>query len=342
MKRSLIVSLIICMMFVFICVSTNAEAKKYKMNMTNEVAVTHWKTGLMEDLAKMIEERSNGRIKVKVYSGGQLYTDKGAIKVLGTGAVQMVWPVSVNVETLRQSYGVVNMPFAINDKLVLENPGFRKDLLRVLSDTLGQEGIKVMGLIRADELIFVFKDHQPKTPKEMKGLKIRVIGGQVLLDWVGELGVTPISMPASEFTTALSQGVIDGIHTSSDGWARMIGDLGQYGLLVPDLLVVTYSILLDQKWFDNLPGDLQEVVAKSVDDISSKQWEFSMGKTKDAFKKIKNEFKATIYRVPDKEVPQWGEMVGPSYVRFSEKFPDIYKSYIKLNQKYGRKWPPMQ
>jgi len=340
MKIFLRLSLIICAMLVFVSISTNAVAKKYKMIMTNEVSATHWKTGLMKDLAKTIEERSNGRIKVKLYNSSQLYTDRAAIKALGTGAVQMVWPVSVNVETLSQGYGIISMPFAINDKLVLDNPDFRKDLLKILSNSLGQEGIKVGGILRADELVFVFKDNQPKTPKEIKGLKVRVIGGQVLLDWVGELGLAPISMPATEFTTALSQGIIDGIHTSSDGWAKMIGDLGQYGLVVPDLIVITYSMLLDQKWFDNLPVDLQEIVTTAVDELASRQWAFSMEKTKIAYKKIKNEFKATVYRVPAKDIGTWGKKVNPSYKRFADKFPNIYENYIKLNQKYGRQWPP--
>ena len=58
-------------------------AADYTMIMTNEVSSTHWKTGLMEEFAGMVEERSLGRIEVKVFSGGQLFTDKAAIMALG-------------------------------------------------------------------------------------------------------------------------------------------------------------------------------------------------------------------------------------------------------------------
>ena len=338
MKKKLMTGLIVCA--VFLVVVSNVYAKTYKMIMSNEVAVTHWKTGLMKNLGKMIEERSKGKISVKVFPGGQLFNDKEALKSLGTGAVQMVWPVSVNVETIRQSFGIVNLPFAVDDKLILAKPEFRQGILETLSKLLGQEGIMVMGLLRADETVFVFKEARPKKPEEMKGLKVRVVGGQVLLDWVGEFEVTPISMPASEFTTALSQGLIDGIHTSSAGWAKMIGRLGKFGLIVPNLWVATYSILLDQQWFDALPPDLQEVVVKSVDDIASQQWEFSIQKTEEAYKKIRSDFKSEVYRVPDAEVPRWAEKVRPAYKRFSDKFPDAYSQYVELNKKYGRQWPP--
>ncbi len=315
-------------------------AKDYRMVITNEVAVTHWKTGLMKDLAKLIEKRSEGRIDVKLYSGGQLFTDKAAIKSIGTGAVHMVWPASVNLEPLRLEYGVVNLPFAINDELVLNKPQFRKELLSLLSNILNKEGINVMGLLRADELAFVFKDYRPKTVADMRGLKVRVIGGQVLLDWVGELGVTPISMPASEFTTALSQGVIDGIQTTSGGWARMIGELGEYGIVVPDLLVLTYSILLDSNWFRSIPEDLQKVVVDSVDDIASKQWQYSIEQSEKDYEKITGQFKSKVFRVPQDQVPVWSEKVQVTYERFAEKFPEVYKKYVDLNKNSDRIWPP--
>ncbi len=338
MKRYLLA--LLAVIFVIAVMAPGVFAKKYKLIMTNEVATTHWKTTLMKELATTIEKRSNGQIKVKLYPAAQLFTDKAAIKALGTGSVQMVWPVSVNVEPLRLEYGIINLPFAISDKLILGTPQYRKDLLNLLSKTLKGKGIRVMGLLRADQLVFVFKDKHPKIVDDLKGLKIRVIGGQVFLHWVKQLGATPISMPASEFTTALSQGVIDGIHTSSDGWAKMIGPLGKYGLLVPQMCVVTYSILVDDSWFNQLPKNLQEVVTSSVDELASRQWQYSIDKSKEAYDKIKNEFKAEVYVVPEDQIPLWAKKVQPTYKWFSEQFPEIYQKFVDLNKKYGRVWPP--
>jgi TRAP-type C4-dicarboxylate transport system substrate-binding protein len=332
--------LFIWFLVAFMLAQTSVSAGEYTMLMTNEVSSTHWKTDLMEEFAEMIESRSRGRIHVKVFSGGQLFTDKSAIMALGTGAVHMVWPVSVHVEALRQSYGVVNLPFALSDELILEEKGFKEDLLDVLSKTMTQKVIGVMGLLRADELVFVFKDHRPKTVNDMKDMKIRVIGGHVFLDWLGELGVTPISMPASEFTTALSQGLIDGIHTSSDGWAKMLGRLGQFGLLVPDLSIAVYSILIDNKWLAALPEDLKTVISQCVEEISMRQWRFSMKKTQEAFQKIRNEFGADIFTVAENEIPQWVVKTSPSYGRFSRKYPEIFKKFVRLHEMHGRTWPP--
>ncbi|MCB1401182.1 MAG: hypothetical protein KDJ82_15770, partial [Rhodobacteraceae bacterium] len=63
------------------------------MVITNELATTHWTTGVMEEFARRIEERTGGRVTPKVFHAGSLYNDQDAIAALGTGAVHMVWPV---------------------------------------------------------------------------------------------------------------------------------------------------------------------------------------------------------------------------------------------------------
>ena len=77
----------------------------------------------------------------------------------------------------------------------------------------------------------------------------------------------------------------------------MLGRLGRLGLLVPDLSIAVYSILIDNKWLSELPEDLQTVIYQCVEEISLKQWRFSMKKTQEAFQKIRTEFGAEIYTV---------------------------------------------
>ena len=49
-----------------------------------------------------------------------------------------------------------------------------------------------------------------RTPEDVKGLKIRVPGGEVYMDFFNTLGADPIAMSWSEVFTAVQQGTIDG------------------------------------------------------------------------------------------------------------------------------------
>lgn len=77
-----------------------ATAEPIEMIMTDELATSHWSTKLIDEFAKTIEERSNGRIKVKVFHASTLYKDQDAVAALGSGSVHMVWPVAVRLEPI--------------------------------------------------------------------------------------------------------------------------------------------------------------------------------------------------------------------------------------------------
>jgi TRAP-type C4-dicarboxylate transport system substrate-binding protein len=120
----------------------------------------------------------------------------------------------------------------------------------------------------------------------------------------------------------------------------MLGRLGQYGLLVPDLSIAVYSMLIDGEWLALLPEDLKTVISQCVEEISMRQWRFSKKKTQEAFQKIRNEFGAEIFVVTEDEIPQWVVKTSPSYKRFSNKYPKTYKNFVGLHEMHGHKWPP--
>lgn len=307
--------------------------------MTHEVSATHWKNALMEKYGKLVEERSKGRVKAKVYPASQLYSDKDAVQAIGTGSVQMVWPVSVQLEQINPAYGIINMPFTINDDVMLKNKEFRTELMQLLTNEVDKEKMRVMALLRADATVYAFKDKTPKTPDEMKGLKIRITGGQASIDWLKNLGATPISMPASEMPTAIAQGTIDGVLTSSDGWAKIIGPVAKKGLLVPQMQVLTYTVLVDEKWFRGLPQDIQKIMIDAMDEVAMSQWQESMDLTKESYQELETKFQAKPYVVPENEIKEWAKRVKPALEQFSQKNPGIYQKFVELNKKHGRVWP---
>lgn len=237
----------------------------------NEVAATHWKTGYMNDFAKRVDQRTQGAIDVKVFPSSQLYNDQDALAALGTGAVQMVWPVSVRIETIDPRLGAINLPFTLTDQLMTDQC-YAKGLTQLMSSYIEPRNLKILGLLRAADLFFVFADRDVQKLEDVKGTKVRVIGGRVFLDTIRSLGASPVSMPASEMSSALGQGAIDGVFTSAAGWSEMIGKTGKFGWYVPNFSLTTYAVVVDKVWFDALPQAQQEAITTSMDEIVAKQW----------------------------------------------------------------------
>ncbi|MBB4265665.1 TRAP transporter substrate-binding protein DctP [Roseospira visakhapatnamensis] len=251
--------------------SPSARAAEVEMIMTNEIATTHWTAEIMEEYADLIETRSLGRIDVQIYHAGSLFKDKEAVAALGTGAVHMVWPVSVQLESVAPAYGVVNLPFSITDEVMLKE-GAPQELAGMLSDFVADRGLRVMGLMRTADLIFLFPDSFVETTADLEGQKIRLTGGKVLQALMREYGASPITMPATEMAAALMQGAIDGIFTSYGGW-RMVGvSASKKATLVPGLSLLTYTVVADDAWLKDLPDDLRAVIEDTTAEMLATQW----------------------------------------------------------------------
>lgn len=311
----------------------------YKLIMTHEVATSHWKHKYMEEYGKLVEQRTGGRVKVTLHPAGQLFTDKQAVESIGTGSVQSVWPVSVNVETVSEKYGVISLPFAVDEELMTTNAAFYRKLISFLNTQVDPAKYKVLGLLRTCEGTFIFNKKKVRTPEDFKGLKIRTIGGQASLDMVQAFGASPASMPASEMSQALAQGVIDGINSSPSGWSEMIGSAGRQGLIIPKFQFLTYTVLFDAKWFDSLPQDIQKIMQDTLEEVLKRQWKESVDLDNESLKKVKEQLKCEIYIVPASEVEQWAKASKPVAEKFSKKFPETFQKYVDLNKEFSRKWP---
>src|SRR5690606_417628 len=231
--------------------------------MTNEVAATHWKTSEMKQYADMLAKNSGGRITAKVFSASQLYNDRDAVAALGTGAVHITWPASVNLEAIDQRVGMLILPFVMSDEQMMQ-PGFAKDLTKLVSSFTEPKNIEVLALLRTTDLFFLFKDRPIRKIADLKGQKVRVTGGRIQSDIIRAYGGSPISIAASEMSMALATGAIDGIVTSGSAWARIVGITAKQASLVPGMGLLTYAVAVDKKWLDGLAAEDQKIIRDTM------------------------------------------------------------------------------
>ena len=299
----------------------------------SEVAASHWKTRYMNEFADEVKKRTNGGVNVKVFPGGQLYSDQDAIAALGTGAVQMVWPVAVRLETIDPRTGYISLPFALSDELML-NRCFADGVTKVISSYVEPRKLEVLGLLRTSDLMFIFRDRDVKRMEDIKGSKIRVTGGKVFLDIMRSLNASPVSMAASEMSTALSQGAIDGIFTSPAGWSEMIGMTGKYAWYVPGMSVATYAVVVDKVWLDALPAAHRKAIVDVIDEIGKRQWNQAIEADKKMITKMTDQ--GAVYRVADKaEIQRWRDLAVPGNKAFTEKYPGVTRQMTELEARCG-------
>lgn len=312
---------------------TAAPAVAEDLVLPSEVAQTHWKTDYLTQFGDLVRERTNGEIDVKLFPAGQLYNEQDALAALGTGAVHMVWPVSVRVESIVPDTGVVSLPFALTDEM-MTNECFGTGITQIMSSHVEPRGLKVLGMMRTSDLFFIFKDREVTKMEDLAGAKVRVTGGRVFLDTMQRLGVSPVSMSASEMSTAMSQGAIDGVFSSPAGWAEMIGLTGQYAWYVPGFQLSTYSIVVDGMWFDGLSPEHQQVIQTAIDEISAKEWVEAKAADEALIAKMQEQG-ATVHIADETEAARWRELGEEASAQFNEAHPEIVAQVDELEARCG-------
>lgn len=311
-----------------------AVANATEIIMTSEVATTHWKTKYMEEFAEGVKKRSQGEVTTKIFAGGQLYNDQDAMAALGTGAVHMVWPVAVRLESVEPRTGLINLPFAITDE-EMKNVCFKEGLTKLVSSYVEPRNLQVLGFLRTADLFFVFRDREVKAKEDLKGAKIRVTGGRVFQETMKSLGTSPVSMAASEMSTALAQGAIDGIFTSPAGWAEMIGMTGRYVWYVPGLSLATYAVVVDRGWMQGLPAAHQKAIADTIQDIGTRQWQEATDADEKLVKKMVDAG-ATVHVAGDAEKGRLQEVVRANLKLFSDRYPLAMEQFSKLENECAK------
>lgn len=262
-----------------------ARAQPIEMIITDELATTHWSTKIIDQYAEDIAKRTGGRITPKVFHAGTLYKDQDAVAALGSGTVHMVRPAVVRLETIAPQTGVVSLPFSLTDEIMLRE-GAPKAVGDFLSQYVEPRGIKVLGLMRTADLMFIFKDKVIGKVADLRGQKVRVTGGRVVQGLLRAYDANPVSMAASEMTPALVQGAIDGIFTSPGGWEIVGVNAAKKASYVPGLNLLTYAVLFDKKWLEGLAPDLRKIVEDTTAELVQANWSKAIAADKETLDRL--------------------------------------------------------
>ncbi|MBL6455926.1 DctP family TRAP transporter solute-binding subunit [Belnapia sp. T6] len=185
-----------------------AAAGQTRLRLAHTLQPTHSWNIAAEGFAREANERSNGRLSVQVFPGGQLGAARQVLEGLQTGTVELTIVGSSDLNSFEARMGIVEMPYAWLSReqafSALEGP-----LGDALAKLLDGRGMTHLGLWE-NGLRHVTNRRQPiRLPADLRGLKIRTPPDRVRVDTFRALGAEPAPLAFGELYSALQQGLFD-------------------------------------------------------------------------------------------------------------------------------------
>jgi C4-dicarboxylate-binding protein DctP len=220
-----------------------------------------------EYFKKLVEERTQGRVKVEVYPNSQLYKDKEELEALQLGSVQMLAPsVSKFGPMGVKVFEAFDLPYLFDSydaaHKITHGP-IGESMLRQLQQH------EMTGLAFWDNGFKEFTANRPlRRPEDFKGLKFRIKSSKVLEAQMRALGAIPQVMSFSEVYQALQTGVVDGAETPpANIYTQRWHEVQRY-MSMSHHGYDAYVVVANRKFWDSLPADIRDALEQALNDAT--------------------------------------------------------------------------
>lgn len=307
----------------------DAKAQQtYEFKMAHAEAIGSPITNAFEKWGEILEERSNGRIKVKHFPAGQLGNYTQLIEGNRLGTIQATAGGPDTEQSIAPEIAITGLGFIFKDEAHVDS---------ILQGNIGTEISEIARKKTGVEFVAYgevgFRHLLANRPianlAELKGLKLRVPELKLWVDFWKALGANPTPLAYAEQYNALSTGVIDGLEAdffSIDGFKWY--EKAKY-------LTLTYhwflpkAIRVNAKWLDGLPDDLQKIVRETAKEVFAEQRQISRAKTADALKVLEGHG-VKVLQVTDPE--NWKTATAPLYDVYVKENPEAGPMIKKFNE----------
>jgi tripartite ATP-independent transporter DctP family solute receptor len=161
-----------------------------------------------EKFKELVEARSDGRIRVKIYHSASLGNETEILQQIQLGTIQMGIITDAPFDTINPITRVISYPFLFKDNAqadeILDGP-----LGREILTSLEAQGFKGLCFSENGFRNLTNDKRAVRTPDDVQGLKVRVMASPLQKTIWQSLGANPTPMPWPIYTE-LEQGVIDG------------------------------------------------------------------------------------------------------------------------------------
>ncbi|MFC4769300.1 DctP family TRAP transporter solute-binding subunit [Effusibacillus consociatus] len=268
--------------------------------------------------AKLMKERTNGKVEVQVFSNGSLYKDSEEMDALSEGHVQMIAPALSKLSSLVPELGVFDLPY-LYPNLDGYHKVFDGNVGKVMSNSLAKQNMVSLGFWDSGFKQFTSNVRPIQNPLDLAGTTIRIMPSAVLDDQFNLMQVKPVEMNFNDVYLALAQGRIHGQeNTVSNIYTKRFYKVQKY-MTISDHGYLGYIVIIDKRFWNQLPANFQKIMIETMNEVTEWERNQAVKIEQDKLNAIYNCSCIEIERLSVQEKAKWKQFYQPLYQKMEQR-----------------------
>lgn len=248
----------------------SADSKVYEWTLGTHHPDTTPAVQAIKPWIEKLEEKTDGRIKITLSTGGALGSQREIIEAVNLGTIQIGYGETGVYSNYSEDLGTFILPFLFEDK---------EQFYAAMDGTAGEYYNSILEGCTNMSILAWFdggkRDVYCKTPlnalEDMHGVKIRTPESSVYVELFKALGANPTSIAATEMYSAIQQGVVDAMEGSMDtGVNYKIYEVAPYCLQTGHIMCDS-GLVINKEAYYGLPDDLRAILDETVAEMEAEQ-----------------------------------------------------------------------
>jgi tripartite ATP-independent transporter DctP family solute receptor len=270
-RGCLVAGLAICVTALTVgAVPASIRAAEFDLVEAHTTTEDHPYTLGMVRYAQLVQERTQGRVTIRIHHSRQLGDERQVVEGLQLGTVHLTVSSTGPLGGFVPDMNVLDLPFLFRDA----NHAYKVldgEIGRTLLAKFDAVGIKGLAFWENGFRHITTSKKPVNRPSDLKGLKIRVMENRVHQAAFRQLGADATPMAWGEVFTSLQQGLLD----AQENPIPIVSTFKLYE--VQKYLTLTghvYSpapVLMSKKTWDRMPPDLQKILLDTAIEVAKVQ-----------------------------------------------------------------------
>ena len=250
-----------------------AEAQEYTFRLANVLAPTDVTAFGIDKFAELVEQKSDGRIEIEVFHGGQLGSGVETFEAVKNGHLDFAADSFANLATITPAFEVFHFPFLFESRQQMLNALGSEEVQAQVNEELEPVNLHWFTTFEIGGPREVgTSDTKIETAEDLQGMKFRASRSPLEIAAHESWGAAGVTVDWPETPEAVRLGMVDGLtvpYASFYSAKFHEGDLINYIL---DLNFQNYAsvIVANDDRYEALPEDVRSILEEAA--AEAKEW----------------------------------------------------------------------